>query len=133
MSMNKAEILEAISQLSLVEVTELVSDFEKRFGVSAAVATVPLQTSGGPTPAPAPVEVQTEFSVALVAYPADKKVAVIKVVREITSLGLKEAKELVEQSTAGDARIPLKESITKADAEAIQKKLEEVGAKVEIQ
>jgi large subunit ribosomal protein L7/L12 len=127
MAVSKDEILDAISKMTLLEVTELISDMEKKFGVTAAapVAVAAAPAAGGA--AAAPVEEKTEFSVTLKEYPADKKVTVIKVIREITGLGLKEAKDLVEG-------VPslVKEGISKADTDAIKKKLEEAGAKVEI-
>jgi large subunit ribosomal protein L7/L12 len=99
---------------------------EKKFGVTAA-APVAVAAAGPAGAAAAPVEEQTEFTVTLKEYPADKKVTVIKVIREITGLGLKEAKDLVEGAPA-----TVKESVGKADVEIIKKKLEEVGAKVEV-
>ena len=127
MAVSKDEILDAISKMTLVEVTELISDMEKKFGVTAA-APVAVAAAGGAAAAAAPAaEEQTEFTVVLKEYPADKKVTVIKVIREITGLGLKEAKDLVEG-------VPslVKESVSKADVEVIKKKLEEAGAKVEV-
>jgi large subunit ribosomal protein L7/L12 len=99
---------------------------EKKFGVTAAA---PVAMAAGPAAgaAAAPVEEQTEFTVTLKEYPADKKVTVIKVIREITGLGLKEAKDLVEGAPA-----TVKEAVGKADVEIIKKKLEDVGAKVEV-
>ena len=129
MAANKDEILDAISKMTVLEVVELISDMEKKFGVSAAApvafAAAPGAAAGGAAAAPA--EEQTEFAVTLKEYPADKKVTVIKVIREITGLGLKEAKDLVEG-------VPslVKEGVSKADVEAIKKKLEEAGAKVEV-
>jgi large subunit ribosomal protein L7/L12 len=129
MAANKDEILDAISKMTVLEVVELISDMEKKFGVSAAApvafAAAPGAAAGGA--AAAPVEEQTEFAVTLKEYPADKKVTVIKVIREITGLGLKEAKDLVEG-------VPslVKEGVAKADVDAIKKKLEEAGAKVEV-
>jgi large subunit ribosomal protein L7/L12 len=125
MAVSKDEILDAISKMTLMEVVELISDMEKKFGVTAAA---PVAAAAGPAAAAAaPVEEKTEFSVTLKEYPADKKVTVIKVIREITGLGLKEAKDLVEG-------VPslVKEGVNKADSDAIKKKLEEAGAKVEI-
>ena len=95
MAVNKDEILDAISQMTLMQVVELISDMEKKFGVTAA-APVAVAAGGGAAAAAAPVEEKTEFTVTLKEYPADKKVTVIKVIREITGLGLKEAKDLVE-------------------------------------
>ena len=126
MAVNKDEILDAISQMTLMQVVELISDMEKKFGVTAA-APVAVAAGGGAAAAAAPVEEKTEFTVTLKEYPADKKVTVIKVIREITGLGLKEAKDLVEGAPS-----TVKESANKADSETIKKKLEEVGAKVEV-
>jgi large subunit ribosomal protein L7/L12 len=125
MAVSKDEILDAISKMTLMEVVELISDMEKKFGVTAAA---PVAAAAGPAAAAAaPVEEKTEFTVTLKEYPADKKVTVIKVIREITGLGLKEAKDLVEG-------VPslVKEGVNKADSDAIKKKLEDAGAKVEI-
>ena len=129
MAANKDEILDAISKMTVLEVVELISDMEKKFGVTAAapVAIAAGPAAGGGAAAAAPAEEQTEFAVTLKEYPADKKVTVIKVIREITGLGLKEAKDLVEGVPS-----QVKESIPKADAEAIKKKLEEAGAAAEI-
>jgi len=126
MAVSKDEILDAISKMSLLEVTELISDMEKKFGVTAA-APVAIAAQGPAAAVAAPVEEKTEFTVSLKEYPADKKVTVIKVIREITGLGLKEAKDLVEG-------VPslVKEGVNKADSEAMKKKLEDAGAKVEI-
>jgi large subunit ribosomal protein L7/L12 len=129
MAASKDAILEAISKMTVLEVVELISDMEKKFGVSAAApvafAAAPGAAAGGAAAAPA--EEQTEFAVTLKEYPADKKVTVIKVIREITGLGLKEAKDLVEG-------VPslVKEGVAKADTEVMKKKLEEAGAKVEV-
>ena len=125
MAVSKDEILDAISKMSVMEVVELISDMEKKFGVTAAA---PVAAAAGPAAAAAPAaEAQTEFTVLLKEYPADKKVGVIKVIRELTGLGLKEAKDLVEG-------IPslVKEGVNKADSDSMKKKLEEAGAKVEI-
>jgi len=126
MAVSKDEILDAISKLTLVEVVELISDFEKKFGVTAAapVAVAAAPASGA---AAAPVEEKTEFTVLLKEYPADKKVTVIKVIREITGLGLKEAKDLVEGVPS-----TVKEGVNKADSDTFKKKLEDAGAKVEV-
>jgi large subunit ribosomal protein L7/L12 len=127
MAVSKDEVLDAIAKMSVIEVVELIADMEKKFGVTAAA---PVAMAAGPAAggaAAAPVEEQTEFTVTLKEYPADKKVTVIKVIREITGLGLKEAKDLVEGAPS-----TVKESISKADVEVIKKKLEEVGAKVEV-
>ena len=129
MAANKDEILDAISKMTVLEVVELISDMEKKFGVTAAapVAIAAGPAAGGGAAAAAPAEEQTEFAVTLKEYPADKKVTVIKVIREITGLGLKEAKDLVEG-------VPslVKEGVSKADVDAIKKKLEEAGAAAEI-
>jgi large subunit ribosomal protein L7/L12 len=127
MAVSKDEILDAISKMTLVEVTELISDMEKKFGVTAA-APVAVAAAGGAAAAAAPAaEEQTEFTVVLKEYPADKKVTVIKVVRELTGLGLKEAKDLVEGVPS-----TVKEAVSKADSDSMKKKLEDAGAKVEI-
>ena len=126
MAVSKDEILDAIGKMSVIDVVELIADMEKKFGVTAAA---PVAMAAGPAAgaAAAPVEEQTEFTVTLKEYPADKKVTVIKVIREITGLGLKEAKGLVEGAPA-----TVKEAVAKADVEIIKKKLEDVGAKVEV-
>jgi large subunit ribosomal protein L7/L12 len=125
MAVSKDEILDAISKMTLMEVVELISDMEKKFGVTAAA---PVAAAAGPAAAAAaPVEEKTEFTVLLKEYPADKKVTVIKVIREITGLGLKEAKDLVEGVPS-----TVKEAVSKADSEAFKKKLEDAGAKVEV-
>jgi len=126
MAVSKDEILDAISKLTLLEVVELISDFEKKFGVTAAA---PVAAAAAPAAgaAAAPVEEKTEFTVLLKEYPADKKVTVIKVIREITGLGLKEAKDLVEGVPS-----TVKEAVSKADSDAFKKKLEDAGAKVEV-
>ncbi|MHB1829252.1 MAG: 50S ribosomal protein L7/L12 [Steroidobacteraceae bacterium] len=126
MAVSKDEILDAISKMTLMEVVELISDMEKKFGVTAA-APVAVAAAPAAGAAAAPAEEKTEFTVTLKEYPADKKVTVIKVIREITGLGLKEAKDLVEAVPS-----TVKEAVSKADSEAFKKKLEDVGAKVEI-
>jgi large subunit ribosomal protein L7/L12 len=126
-TMGKDEILEAIGSMSVLELAEMVKDMEEKFGVSAAApvmaAPAAVAGSGG---AAAVEEEKDEFDVILQAA-GEKKIQVIKVVREITSLGLKEAKDLVD-----GAPKPVKEATTKADAEEIKKKLEEAGATVEV-
>ena len=125
MAVNKDEILDAISKMSLMEVVELISAMEEKFGVTAAA---PVAMAAAPAAAAAaPAEEKTEFTVILKEYPADKKVTVIKVIREITGLGLKEAKDLVEAVPS-----TVKEAVSKADSESFKKKLEDAGAKVEI-
>ena len=123
--MERAQILEAVSQMTVLELSQLIKDMEEKFGVSAAAATVAVAApaAGG---AAAAAEEQTEFTVILAAV-GENKVNVIKAVREVTSLGLKEAKDLVD-----GAPKPVKEGVNKADAEAVKKKLEEAGAKSEI-
>jgi len=122
------EILEAVKGLTVLELAELVKKFEEEFGVSAAapVAVAAAPAAAGPAAAPAAEEEQTEFDVILTAV-GDKKINVIKVVREITGLGLKEAKEVVDNVPK-----PIKEKVSKEEAEAIKAKLEEQGATVEI-
>ena len=124
MAITKEDVLEFISNLSVLELSELVKEFEEKFGVSAAPAVVAAAGGGGASGAA--VEEKTEFSV-IITNSGDKKINVIKVVREVTGLGLKEAKDATEQ-------VPhtLKEGISKEEAEGIKKKLEEAGAKVEI-
>ena len=121
----KAEILDAIASMSVLELSELIKEMEENFGVSAAAAAVAVAApaAGGAAPA---AEEKTEFTVVLAEAGANK-VSVIKAVREITGLGLKEAKDLVD-----GAPKPVKEGMPKADAEAAKKKLEEAGAKVEL-
>ena len=126
---NKDEIIEQISKMSVLELSELVKAIEVKFGVSAAVAVAAAPAAGGGAPAAggAAVEEKTDFTVVLASAPADKKIPIIKTVREITGLGLKEAKDLVEGAPKN-----VKEGIPKAQAEEIKKKLSEVGATVEI-
>jgi large subunit ribosomal protein L7/L12 len=126
MALSNQEILDAIAEKSVMDIVELVKMMEEKFGVTAAVAAAPAAAAGGGAAAPAAVE-KTEFTVVLAGIDAAKKVNVIKVVREITGLGLKEAKDLVE-----GAPQTVKEGVAKADAEAMKKKLEEGGAKVEL-
>jgi len=126
MAANKEEILDAISNMTIIEIVDLVKMMEEKFGVSAA-APVAVAAAAPGAAAAAPVEEQTEFTVVLKEYPADKKVTVIKVVREATGLGLKEAKDLVEGVPS-----TVKEGVNKADSEKIKKALEEAGAKVEV-
>src|SRR5512139_2462325 len=123
MAISKEDILEAVGSLTVMELNDLVKAFEEKFGVSAAAVAVAGPAAGG---AAAAAEEQTEFTVVLAAA-GDKKVEVIKVVRAVTGLGLKEAKDLVD-----GAPKPVKEGISKADAEALKKQLEEAGAKVEV-
>ena len=123
MAITKDDILEAVGNLTVLELNELVKAFEEKFGVSAAAMAV---AAPGAAAGAAAAEEQTEFTVILAAA-GDKKVEVIKVVRAATGLGLKEAKDVVD-----GAPKPVKEGISKADAEALKKQLEEAGAKVEV-
>jgi len=126
MALSKNEILEAVAAMSVLELSELIKMMEEKFGVSAAAAAVAVAApAAGGAAAPA-AEEQTEFTVVLSAT-GEKKVEVIKVVRAATGLGLKEAKDLVD-----GAPKPVKEGISKADAEALKKQLEDAGAKVEL-
>jgi large subunit ribosomal protein L7/L12 len=124
--MERAQILESISQMTVLELSQLIKDVEEKFGVSAAAAVAVAAPAAGAAGGAAAVEEKTEFTVVLAAI-GDNKVNVIKAVREVTSLGLKEAKDLVD-----GAPKPVKEGISKADADAIAKKLTDAGAKVEI-
>jgi len=127
MAIAKQDILDAIGSMSVLELSQLIKDMEEKFGVSAAAAVaVAAPAAGGAAAGGAAAEEKTEFTVVLMAA-GENKVNTIKAVREVTSLGLKEAKDLVD-----GAPKPLKEGVNKADAEAIKKKLEEAGAKVEI-
>jgi large subunit ribosomal protein L7/L12 len=124
MALSKAEILDAIGNMSVLDLSALIKEMEEKFGVSAAAAAVAVAAS--PAAAAAPAEEQTEFSVMLTAV-GDNKVSVIKAVRELTSLGLKEAKDLVDGAPKA-----VKEGVSKADADAAVKKLVEAGATAEI-
>jgi large subunit ribosomal protein L7/L12 len=124
--MERAQILEAVSKLTVLELSQLIKDMEEKFGVSAAAAVAVAGPAAGGGAGAAKAEEQTEFTVMLTAF-GDNKVNVIKAVREVTSLGLKEAKDLVD-----GAPKPVKEGVSKADADAIAKKLTDAGAKVEI-
>ncbi|MFO1282865.1 MAG: 50S ribosomal protein L7/L12 [Burkholderiales bacterium] len=125
MSAVHTEILDKIASMTVLELSELIKAMEDKFGVSAAAAVAVAAPAAGAAPAAA-AEEKTEFTVMLTAT-GDNKVNVIKAVRELTSLGLKEAKDLVD-----GAPKPVKEGVSKADAEAAKKKLEEAGAKAEI-
>ena len=126
MAVSKDEILEAISNMSVMEVVDLISDMEEKFGVSAAAAVAAAPAAGGGDAGGGGAEEQTEFNVVLASF-GDNKVGVIKAVRGMTGLGLKEAKALVESAPA-----PVREGATKDDAEEAKKLLEEAGATVEI-
>lgn len=121
--MTKEEIMQAIEEMTVLELSELVKAMEEKFGVSAAA---PVAVAAAPAAGAAAAEEKTEFDVVL-ASAGDKKINVIKVVREITGLGLKEAKALVD-----GAPKPVKEGVSKEDAEAVKAKLEEAGATVEL-
>lgn len=123
MAISKDDILEAVGQMSVMDLNDLVKAFEEKFGVSAAAMAVAGPAGGAAAPA---AEEQTEFTVVLTEVGANK-VGVIKAVREITGLGLKEAKDLVD-----GAPKPIKEGVSKADAEAAKKKLEDAGAKADL-
>jgi large subunit ribosomal protein L7/L12 len=124
--MERTQILEEIGKMSVLELSQLIKDMEEKFGVSAAAATVVAGPAAAGAAAAAPAEEKTEFTVMLNAA-GENKVNVIKAVREVTSLGLKEAKDLVD-----GAPKPVKEGVSKADAEAVLKKLTDAGAKAEI-
>ena len=124
--LSQDELIKAIEGMSVLELADLVKGLETRFGVTAA-APVAVVAAGGGGAAAAPAEEKTSFDVILVSAPADKKIQVIKVVRELTSLGLKEAKDLVE-----GAPKPVKAGVTKEESDTMKKKLEESGAKVEV-
>lgn len=121
---SKEDILQAISEMSVMDIVELIKDMENKFGVSAAVAAMPVAASASGSAAPA--EEQSEFKVMMTSFGANK-VNVIKVIRQITGLGLKEAKDLVEAVPA-----EVKSGLKKDEAEALKKQLEEAGAAVEI-
>jgi large subunit ribosomal protein L7/L12 len=126
MSLTKDQIIEAIEQMSLLDIVELTKAMQDKWGVSpvAAVAAAP---AAAPAAAAEPVEEKTSFDVILTGFDAAKKINVIKVVREITALGLKEAKDLVESTPK-----PVKEGVTKDEAAAVKKQLEEGGATAEV-
>jgi large subunit ribosomal protein L7/L12 len=124
--MGKAEILEAISGMSVLELSELITEMEEKFGVSAAAAAVAVAAPGGAAGGAEGGAEKTEFDV-IVASIGDNKVSVIKAVRAITSLGLKEAKDLVDSAPKA-----IKEGVSKAEAEDFKKQLEEAGATVEV-
>lgn len=126
MAMNREEILNWIENASILEINQLVKDLEEKFGITAAAA-APVAVAGAPAAgAEAAEEEKTEFDVILAAI-GDKKINVIKAVREVTSLGLKEAKDLVESAPKA-----IKEGVSKEEAEEIKKKFEEAGASVEV-
>ncbi|HEX5539010.1 MAG TPA: 50S ribosomal protein L7/L12 [Methylophilaceae bacterium] len=126
MAISKAEILDAVASMSVLDLSELIKDMEEKFGVSAAAVAAAPAAGGAAAPAAGAAEEKTEFDVILTAA-GDNKVNVIKAVRELTALGLKEAKDLVDGAPKA-----IKEGVSKADAEAAMKKLTEAGAKAEI-
>jgi large subunit ribosomal protein L7/L12 len=126
MAVARAEIMDAIANMTVLELSQLIKELEEKFGVSAAAAAVAVAAPAGGGAAAAAVEEQTEFTVMLTAI-GDNKVNVIKAVREVTALGLKEAKDLVDASPKA-----VKEAVSKAEAEAVLKKLLDAGAKAEI-
>lgn len=127
MAMSKEDILNAVSEMSVLELSELITDMEEKFNVSAAAAVAVAAPAGGAAGGEAAAaEEKTEFDVVLASF-GDKKVGVIKAVRAITGLGLKEAKDLVEGAPA-----PIKEGVAKDEAEELKKQLEEAGATVEV-
>jgi large subunit ribosomal protein L7/L12 len=126
MAIAKQEILDAIGSMTVLELSQLIKDMEEKFGVSAAAAVAVAAPAAGGGAGAAAAEEKTEFTVVLAAA-GENKVNTIKAVREVTGLGLKEAKDLVD-----GAPKPIKEGVSKADAEAIKKKMEEAGAKVEV-
>jgi len=126
MALAKQEILDAISSMSVLELSSLIKDMEEKFGVSAAATAVAAAAPAAGGAAAAVAEEQTEFTVTLVAF-GENKVNTIKAVREVSGLGLKEAKDLVDGAPKA-----VKEAVSKAEAETIKKKLEEAGAKVEV-
>jgi large subunit ribosomal protein L7/L12 len=122
MSLSNAELIEALSAKPILEIVELVKALEEKWGVSAAAPVAVAAAGGGGAAAAAPAEVQTEFAVVMNSF-GENKVAVIKVVRTVTGLGLKEAKDLVEGAPS-----TVKEGVKKDEAESIKKQLEEAGA-----
>ncbi len=126
MAISTEDFVKQIETMSVLDLSNLVKALEDRFGVSAAAAAMPMAMPAGAAAAAAPVEVQTEFAVIL-SEVGEKKINVIKAVREVTSLGLKEAKDLVEAAPS-----TIKESVSKDEAEKIKKKFEDAGAKVTI-
>jgi large subunit ribosomal protein L7/L12 len=129
MAVTQEQVVEYIKGITVLELSQLVKTLESELGVSAAAA-MPMgmpMAAGGGAGAAAPAEEKTEFTVTLTGFEADKKINIIKVVREVTSLGLKEAKDLVESAPK-----PIKEGVSKDEAAAIKKKFEEAGAKVDV-
>jgi large subunit ribosomal protein L7/L12 len=127
MAMSTEDFVKEVESMSVLDLSTLVKALEERFGVSAAAAAMPMMAAGAPAAAAAPVEEQTEFNVVL-QEAGEKKINVIKAVREVTSLGLKEAKDLVESAPG-----TIKEGVSKDEAAKIKKIFEEAGAKVVVQ
>jgi len=130
MSATKEDVIQFIENMTVLELSDFIKALEEKFGVSAAMPMMAAAAGGAPAAAAAaaPVEEQTEFNVILTGYEADKKIQVIKVVRQITSLGLKEAKDLVEGVPK-----PVKEAVSKDEAANIKKMLEEVSGQVKVE
>jgi large subunit ribosomal protein L7/L12 len=125
--MNTEEIIKSIEDMSVLQLSQLIKSLEEKFGVSAAAMAAPVAVAGAAAATEEKKEEKTQFDVILATYPADKKINIIKVVREVTNLGLKEAKDLVEAAPKA-----LKEGVNKEEAESIKKKFADVGATVEI-
>jgi large subunit ribosomal protein L7/L12 len=131
MAIKREDVIKFIENMTVLELSEFIKELEEKFGVQAAMSVMAQGQGGGAAPAPAQeavAEEKTEFNVILAGYEADKKIQVIKVVRAITSLGLKEAKDLVEGVPK-----PVKEGVSKEEADNIKKQLEEVSAKVKVE
>ncbi len=131
MAATREEVISFIENMTVLELSDFIKALEEKFGVQAAMPMMAAGAAAGAAPAAAaaePAEEQTEFNVILTAYEADKKIQVIKVVRAITSLGLKEAKDLVEGVPK-----PVKEGVSKQEAESIKKQLEEVSGQVKVE
>jgi len=128
MSVTKEDVVQFIENMTVLELSDFIKVLEDKFGVQAAMPMMAAAPAAGPAQEAAPVEEQTEFNVILTGYEADKKIQVIKVVRAITSLGLKEAKDLVEGVPK-----PVKEGVSKDEAANIKKQLEEVSAQVKVE
>ncbi|HJL65990.1 MAG: 50S ribosomal protein L7/L12 [Arenicellales bacterium] len=126
MSLSKEEIIEAIAEMSVLDLSEMIKDMEEKFGVSAAAMAVAAAPAAGAGDAGGAAEEKSEFDVVLASF-GEKKVGVIKTVRALTGLGLKEAKDLVESAPS-----PIKEGVTKEEAEEVKKQLEEAGATAEL-
>ena len=128
-TITKEDVIQYIEKMTIIELSELIKALEDKFGIQAAAPMMAAAApAAGPAAAAAPVEEQTEFNVILTGYEADKKIQVIKVVRAITSLGLKEAKDLVEGVPK-----PVKEAVSKDEAQNIKKQLEEVSGQVKVE